>query len=195
MRSLSAFFSSSSHRLPSMGCSMCAKISRHNDLSKLSFFLASFAEDQEGRIPRAKFEQRVKDACGEMPISGQRPHAAMEPHSAAACASRPPLLPSVARERALKRSMHYMIDDVEETAEEMARLQMAIAELEDRIDALRGWDKTDVDNRRMQEEALQKKGEVLTLRKQAEKQMISILQKVIAIEENMEVRGKDRAIL
>jgi hypothetical protein len=119
----------------------------------------------------------------------------MEPHSAAAGASRPPPLPSAARERALKRAMHDMIDDVEETAEQMARLQCSIAELEDRIDALRGWDQTDVDGRRMQEEARQKEGEVHSLRKQAEKSMMSILQKVVAIEENMEVRGKDRAIL
>ena len=97
-------------------------------------------------------------------------------------------LPMMVRENALKRVMRGMIDEVEESAEEMAHLRGRITMLEERIDALRGWDPLDEDGRRMQAEAVQKEEDVHALKAQAETMMLDLLQKIVMIEEKMEVR-------
>ena len=101
-------------------------------------------------------------------------------------------LPMQARENALKAAMRDMIDEVEETAQEMAHVRGNVAALEDRIDALQSWDPEDEDGRRMQAEAVQKQAEVHALKARAERLMLDLLQKIVTIEENMEVRCRRR---
>lgn len=96
-------------------------------------------------------------------------------------------LPMMVRENALKRVMRDMIDEVQESAEEMAHLRGRITMLEDRIDALRGWDPLDEDGCRMQAEAVQKQEVVHALKARAETMMVDLLQKIVMIEEKMEV--------
>jgi len=94
---------------------------------------------------------------------------------------------SVQRERELSRFLDDHIHEVKEAADRHAGIREAISRLEDRIVALKRWDPQDEDGRLKLAEARHKEDEVSALKVQAEHMVHDILQKILEIEENMEV--------
>ena len=91
------------------------------------------------------------------------------------------------REERLAAVFDDAIHEVAEDAEHHAAVLEQISKLSHRVETLRAWNAEDEDGRMKQEEARLKEEEARTLKVQAERLMIGMLEKILAIEEQMEV--------